>query len=224
MTFRCQPASSQSEDLGKKSTNIRDSRLASYYYAFLAQNILPFFEKASISPDQLTILGFVFAVLVPVGFLFHPWYGFAFILISGMADTLDGQLSRVQGNGSAYGAFLDSTLDRASDFFFLSGFWILFWGQPHFLLATALLASATFLTFLISYAKARAEGLGSSCQKGFMGRAARTIYLLLWALAICLFVGSRQPLLWGGLALYWVLTAATLAERLIHITHRLRGR
>jgi CDP-diacylglycerol---glycerol-3-phosphate 3-phosphatidyltransferase len=161
---------------------------------------------------------------VPAGFFFHPWYGFACMLLSGIADTLDGQLSRVRGNGSAFGAFLDSTLDRASDFLFLAGFWILFWGEPRLLLATSLLASGMFFTFLISYAKARAEGLGSSCQEGFMGRAARTIYLLLWALLIGLFPGGRQPLLWGGLALYGLLTMATLVERMIHIDRRLRAR
>lgn len=223
MTSHCQPASSRSEDLGKQGTSFRDSKLAGYYYAFLAKNIVPLLQKTAVSPNQLTILGFGFAVLVPAGFLFHPWYGFIFMLLSGMADTLDGQLSRAQGNGSAFGAFLDSTLDRASDFLYLSGFWILFWNGPRFLLATAILASATFFTFLISYAKARAEGLGGSCQRGFMGRAPRTIYLLLWALLISLFAQSRQPLLWGGLALYWLLTMATLVERLIHIKGRLRG-
>ena len=130
MTSRCQSASSRSEDLEKKTTSLRDTKLAGYYYTFLAENILPFLEKAAVSPNQLTILGFVFAVLVPAGFLFHPWYGFAFMLLSGMADTLDGQLSRVQGNGSIFGAFLDSTLDRASDFLFLAGFWILFLTAP----------------------------------------------------------------------------------------------
>jgi CDP-diacylglycerol--glycerol-3-phosphate 3-phosphatidyltransferase len=198
--------------------------VAGYYYAFLAGGILPFLQRAAVSPNQLTMLGFGLAVLVPAGFFHHPWYGFALMLFSGMADTLDGQLSRTQGNGSVFGAFLDSTLDRAADFLFLFGFWILFWGEAGFLLASSLFFSVMLFTLLISYAKARAEGLGSTCQAGFMGRAARTIYLLLWALLISLFAGFRQPLLWGGLALYWGLTLTTLAQRLIHISRRLRGR
>jgi CDP-diacylglycerol---glycerol-3-phosphate 3-phosphatidyltransferase len=202
---------------------LRDSRIAGYYYAFLNRSILPLLKRTSISPNQLTFLGFGLAALVPVGFYADPWYGFAFILLSGVTDSLDGLLSRVQGNGSVFGAFLDSTLDRASDLFFLAGFWILFWGEPHLLLITSLFYLAFFLTFLISYTKARIEGLGGSCRVGFMGRSARVIFQLLWALLLGLFVEVRMELLWGGLMLYLALTTGTVAQRLAYISRQLNS-
>jgi CDP-diacylglycerol---glycerol-3-phosphate 3-phosphatidyltransferase len=200
---------------------LRDSRTAGYYYAFLNKSILPLLQRTSISPNQLTILGFALAALVPAGFYADPWYGFALMLFSGVSDTLDGLLSRVKGNGSVFGAFLDSTLDRASDIFFLAGFWILFWGEPHLILATSLFFSAFFSTFLISYTKARGESLGSSCQVGFMGRSARIIFQLVWALLLSLFVEIRPALLWSGLVLYLVLTMGTVAQRLAYISRQL---
>jgi CDP-diacylglycerol---glycerol-3-phosphate 3-phosphatidyltransferase len=200
---------------------LRDSRIAGYYYAFLNKSILPLLQRTSISPNQLTLLGFGFAALVPAGFYVDPWYGFVLILFSGISDTLDGLLSRARGNGSVFGAFLDSTLDRASDLLFLAGFWILFWGELHLLLATTLFFSAFFFTFLISYTKARGEGLGTSCQIGLMGRAPRIIFQLFWALLLGLFVEIRAALLWSGLVLYLVLTMATVVQRLVYVSRQL---
>jgi CDP-diacylglycerol---glycerol-3-phosphate 3-phosphatidyltransferase len=202
---------------------LRDSRIAGYFYSFLNRSILPLLKRTSISPNQLTLIGFGLAALVPVGFYADPWFGFFFILFSGLTDTLDGLLSRALGNGSVFGAFLDSTLDRASDLFFLAGFWILFWGEPHLLLITSLFYLAFFLTFLISYIKARVEGLGSSCQIGFMGRSARVIFQLVWALLLALFVEIRMELLWSGLTLYLVLTMGTVVQRLTHINRQLKS-
>jgi CDP-diacylglycerol---glycerol-3-phosphate 3-phosphatidyltransferase len=216
-----QPASSPAETSEKKRGTLRDSKLAEYYLHFLGKSILPLLRQTSITPNQLTILGFGLAVLVPVGFYADPWYGFILILFSGISDSLDGLLSRIQGNGSLFGAFLDSTLDRASDLLFLVGFWVLFWDEPYFLVATSLLISGIFLTFMISYTKARLEGLGASCQVGFMGRATRIIYMLVWALLLSLLAESRPVLLWGGLGLYLVLTMGTVAQRLVHVNRKL---
>lgn len=223
MPFRFEPASSSAAASPKKKPmTLRDSKLGDSYYAFLNKHILPALEYASVSPNQLTISGLVFALLVPFGFYLNPGYGFALMLVSGIADTLDGALSRKQGNGSRYGAFLDSTTDRAADFSFLFGFWVLFWNEQRFLLATGLIFSGIFLTFLISYTKARAEGLNGSCRAGFMGRETRTIYLLIWAALLSLLEGARQILLWGGLLLFWGAVLATLIQRLAHISGELR--
>jgi CDP-diacylglycerol---glycerol-3-phosphate 3-phosphatidyltransferase len=201
---------------------LRDSRIAGHYYGLLHKGILPLLKRISISPNQLTFVGFGLAVLVPAGFYSHPGYGFALILFSGITDTMDGLLSRIQGNGSIYGAFLDSTLDRASDLLFLAGFWILFWNKPYFLLATSLVFAGFCSTFLISYTKARAESLGGSCIVGFMERPARIVFLLAWALMLSLFGETRQTLLWGGLIFYLLLTTATLIQRLAWIRRQLK--
>jgi CDP-diacylglycerol---glycerol-3-phosphate 3-phosphatidyltransferase len=222
MALRYQQTSS-AETLEKKRMTLRDSRAAEWYLAFLSKSVLPLLKHTAVSPNQITILGFGLALLVPVGFYLDPLYGFLFILFSGVTDSLDGLLSRVQGNGSIFGAFLDSTLDRASDLFFLAGFWVLFLDRPYLPLATALFFSSVLFTFLISYTKARSEGLGSFCRVGFMGRAARIIFLLVWALLLILFVETRLMLLWGGLVLYTGLTLGTVIQRLVHIGRRLHA-
>ncbi len=195
--------------------DLRNSLLARAYFALLDKSLLTWLKKSQISPNQLTLLGLFIAVLVPAGFLLHSWLGFFCLGLSAAADSLDGPLARHRGEQSLLGAFLDSTADRIADFFYLCGFWILFWLQTDKrFLASLLVFSAFLLTVLISYIKARIEGLGGSCNLGLMGRAPRTIYLICWAFLLALFTGQQELLLWSGLILLWLLLLFTVGQRL----------
>jgi CDP-diacylglycerol--glycerol-3-phosphate 3-phosphatidyltransferase len=137
-----------------------------------------------------------------------------------MADSLDGLLARFQNKSSKFGAFLDSCLDRVSDFFYLIGFWVLFRPLHQDALSTILVMIAFLLTVLISYVKARAEALGIECRVGVMERGARVIYLIAWAL-LSVALDCLPWVLWGGVILYIGLTAWTAAHRVIHIRNRM---
>jgi CDP-diacylglycerol---glycerol-3-phosphate 3-phosphatidyltransferase len=198
----------------------RTSRIACEYFRIMEKTLLPELNQR-FSPNQLTLMGAALSVFVPVGFYFHPGVGLFFMALSGMADSMDGLLAKLQGKTSRFGAFLDSSLDRVSDVFYLTGFWVLFWPLPGFRLASSLVMGALLATLLISYTRARCEGLGGKCDRGLMERGLRTVYLYAWALLIIAFPGRNGVVLWAGLTLYTLLTAFTAAQRILHIKSRL---
>ncbi len=195
---------------------LRKSFLAEPYYRWLDKRILPYVNRLTLSPNQFTLVGFLLAAAVPIGFLLNPVVGLLFMLISGIADTLDGLLARRRNAASVFGAFLDSTLDRISDFFYLFGFWILLWNANRFILASGLIFASSFATVMISYVKARSEALGGTCSIGLMERGWRTIYLIIWAFLICVLPPFVDMILWVGLAIYFVLTSITVLQRIIY--------
>jgi CDP-diacylglycerol--glycerol-3-phosphate 3-phosphatidyltransferase len=138
-------------------------------------------------------------------------------MLSALADAVDGILARSRHMETAWGAFLDSTLDRLSDQFYLAGFWILFWTRADVMAASAAIFSAALLSLLISYAKARAATLGVHCTAGLMDRGVRTLALIGWALLLGFFPAWRGTILWSGLLLYNLLVLLTFIQRLVEI-------
>ncbi|MFY9707986.1 MAG: CDP-alcohol phosphatidyltransferase family protein [Desulfobacterales bacterium] len=195
---------------------LRKSFLAEPYYRWLDKRILPYVNRLTLSPNQFTLVGVLLAAAVPIGFFLYPVVGLLFMLISGFVDTLDGILARRRNAASVFGAFLDSTLDRISDFFYIFGFWTLFWNSDRFILASGLIFASSLTTVMISYVKARSEALGGTCGIGWMERGWRTIYLIIWAFLICVLPPLADLILWAGLVLYFVLTSVTVLQRITH--------
>ena len=195
---------------------LRKSYLAEPYYRWLDKRILPYVNRLTLSPNQFTLVGVLLAAAVPIGFFLYPVVGLLFMLISGFVDTLDGLLARRRNAASVFGAFLDSTLDRISDFFYIFGFWTLFWNSDRFILASGLIFASSLTTVMISYVKARSEALGGTCGIGWMERGWRTIYLIIWAFLICVLPPLVDLILWTGLVLYLVLTSITVLQRITH--------
>lgn len=197
--------------------SLRTSPIAPYYYRLLENWLLPVLKRTHTNPNQITLAGLALAAAVPVGFYFHSAIGFVLMGLSGVADSLDGVVAKNQGSVSRFGAFLDSTSDRVSDFFYLFGFWILFWDSTWFRVASALIFASTLLTVMISYVKAKVEALGGDCNTGLMERGWRTVYLLFWALFICILPAARPIILWLGLFLFFALTFLTVLQRIWQI-------
>lgn len=196
---------------------LRNTVFADYFYRILERTHIPRIERSLLKPNQVTALGLVLAVFVPVGFYLHPFWGLVFMMFSGCADAMDGLMAKNQGTHSKFGAFLDSSFDRISDFLFLAGFWVLFWKTDRLIPGTALIFTSALFTFMISYMKARVEGLGGTCHAGFMERGMRTLYLVLWALFICILPPARTLVLWAGLILFCLLTLLTVIQRIVYI-------
>jgi phosphatidylinositol phosphate synthase len=167
--------------------------------------------RTPITPNAITITGTAGVTagalwLFPTGHLFAgTWVCTGFVL----ADMLDGALARVKGTSGAWGAFLDSTLDRVGDAAVFAGItiWLVRTGQ----LALAWVALFCLVAGgLVSYAKARAEGLGLSAD---VGVAERTERLLIVLVAIGL-TGLGVPFVLAiGLWALAVLTAVTFGQR-----------
>jgi len=203
--------------------SLRKSFLAVFFYRILEWSLLPHMERLAITANQLTTLGLVAAIIVPLGFYVHPLLGMVFIILSGVADATDGYVARTRGMATAYGAFLDSCFDRISDFFYLFGFWVLFWNKDGLITASFLVFLSCLFSVMVSYTKARAQSAGVNCEVGLMERGWRTIYLIVWALFIG--ISFRHPaaqiILWLGLILFCGLTFITVIQRLYHIRAQL---
>ena len=173
---------------------------------FLDAPLGPIAKRIPFSPNALTVIGFLITVIAAFVIPYNVRLGGVFILIGGAFDMLDGMVARAKGKTSKFGAFLDSVLDRYSDaFIFLSLSYYLAANGDH----TGSFVSLGVLVgaFLISYARARAEGLGESCHTGIMERPERIILLVFATITGCV-----MPVLWVML----VFTHVTAAQRIFH--------
>jgi CDP-diacylglycerol--glycerol-3-phosphate 3-phosphatidyltransferase len=136
--------------------------------------------RAGVSPDAITLLGTVGAVtgslvLLPQGAFVA---GAAVIALSVLTDLLDGTMARLRGTTSRFGAWLDSTCDRVADAAIFCGLVLWFAGEGDSLPLAALALFCLVSGSVVSYAKARAEGLGLRCDVGLAERAERLILVL----------------------------------------------
>jgi len=148
---------------------------------FLDKPLRPFIRRINISPNLLTITGFVITLLAAAAIPLNIRIGGVIIIIGGIFDALDGVVARINNRVSSFGAFLDSLLDRFSDaalFIAIAVFFYRYGNMTYALLSLVALAGAHG----VSYARARAEGLGYECKTGIMERAERIALLTLGCL------------------------------------------
>lgn len=131
--------------------------------------------RLKISANALTLGSLPASILVCYFFSRGArWWGGLFLVLIALLDTIDGEVARRTNKISKYGAFLDSVMDRIAEFFIYLGFFLYYtesWIQ--ILIFVALVAS-----LLVSYVRARAEGIGEECKIGFMERPIRMGTLL----------------------------------------------
>jgi CDP-diacylglycerol--glycerol-3-phosphate 3-phosphatidyltransferase len=172
--------------------------------------------RTPVTPNALTITGTVGVsagalALFPTGHLFAGTMVCTFFVL---ADMLDGTLARIKGTAGAFGAFLDSTLDRVADASVFAGLAAWFVLGGHSLLLAGVALFCLVVGVLVSYAKARAESLGLRCDVGI---AERTERLLIGLVAAGLSGLGVPYVLPAGL---WLLAAAstvTFIQRVVAV-------
>ena len=149
--------------------------------------------RLGFTPNAVTLTGFGLNVGVAVlfvvggeegnrGDLRYVGWGGALILFAGLFDMLDGQVARLGNMKSTYGALFDSVLDRYSELFTFLG--ICYYLVAHHYLLSSLFAFIALIgSMMVSYTRARAEGLGVECKGGLMQRPERVVLLGVSALA-----------------------------------------
>jgi CDP-diacylglycerol--glycerol-3-phosphate 3-phosphatidyltransferase len=135
--------------------------------------------RVGITANGITVVGAVGSWVA--SFLFFTngnfFVGTLVIALFLLSDLFDGTIARLSGsNGTRFGALLDSTLDRISDAVVIIA--LIFWSVENEQDWLVPLIASLLLGFLISYIKARAEGLGIPCEVGVAERAERLIVLL----------------------------------------------
>jgi CDP-diacylglycerol---glycerol-3-phosphate 3-phosphatidyltransferase len=159
---------------------LRESKLGNRYLKWVKKVPVPILSHLALKPNHLSVTGLFFSLLTIPAYCYSLWLGGIGVLVSGAIDTLDGGLARNDNQQTRSGAFLDSVLDRYSDFFSVFGIWLYFSINPpnNFqILISALLLLFLTGSFLVSYSRARGEGLGISVSMGYFGRAERVITL-----------------------------------------------
>jgi CDP-diacylglycerol--glycerol-3-phosphate 3-phosphatidyltransferase len=135
--------------------------------------------RTGITPTGLTVAGFVFNA--GVGWVLALGYlrlGGLLVLLAGVFDALDGALARLTDRATSFGAFLDSTLDRCSEAVLYLGLLYFYAGRGS-RLEVLLIYLAIVGSFLVSYTRARAEGLDIECKVGLFTRFERVVVLAL---------------------------------------------
>ena len=168
------------------------ANLARVWSARLIEPIARFLGSLGLSPNAVTILGFFLTVAV-AGVLATGRLLLAGLLLTVTLafDAVDGTLARISGQTTRFGAFLDSTLDRWAEVaMFVAIVWL--YVDTDNDLGVILAVLALSMSLLVSYTRARAEGIGLECKEGILTRFERMVILivglvvgqLIWALAI----------------------------------------
>jgi len=196
--------------------------------------------RLGVGPNALTTIGCAFSVGAGIAFFEGAFrLGAALLLVSGICDMLDGQVARSQSKVSRFGAFLDSTLDRFAEAFVLigiAGFYLVNLVdlvhdparvmsevsrglEPRTWAVLSLTAMMALVgSFMVSYTRARAEGLGLDGKVGWFERPER---LLLVMFAGAFGVGPVMP---GALLVLTVFSFGTAAQRVAHVWKQTRSR
>jgi CDP-diacylglycerol---glycerol-3-phosphate 3-phosphatidyltransferase len=171
-----------------------------------------------LTPNTITVIGLGITILASTLVAFD-WLllGAAILTAGSLLDAVDGALARAQGGGTAFGGFLDSTLDRAGESILFIGVaaWLLQTHPDPILPVIALMVALTG-SFLVSYAHARAQGIGLGASVGLAPRTERLVLMIAGvALAgLGLTVGLIAIIL-----MLAVLTVVTVFQRIRHVWH-----
>jgi CDP-diacylglycerol--glycerol-3-phosphate 3-phosphatidyltransferase len=197
----------------------RDSVLPPWVKAGARAALVPVVRLAQalhLSPNAITVLGLLITLgasaLVAGGWLV---LGAAILTAGSLLDAVDGALARAQGGGTPFGGFLDSTLDRAGEAILYAGIatWFLV-SLPDPRWPVLLTIVALGASFLVSYAHARAEGIGLAADIGLAPRTERLVITIAGVALAGLGFGIG---LYAALAVVAALSLATVVQRIRHV-------
>jgi phosphatidylglycerophosphate synthase len=176
--------------------------------------IVAILSRSRITPNILTLtnlaLNIVAASVIATG---HFLLGGVLILAAGVFDLLDGALARATERTTKFGAVLDSTVDRVSEAATLCGLLVWYVPQEGATPEVVLILAVLIGSFLVSYIRARAEGLGWQCQIGLFTRAERVIVLAIGLLVNRIFVHG----VFVALCVLAVFVFVTVVQRLVYL-------
>ncbi len=175
---------------------------------WISKLLMPILSKCRIKPNTLTWLGLAINIIAATVIATnHLLAGGLLVLLAGLLDILDGALARSTKQSTRFGALLDSTFDRLSEAVLLLGILALYLESGNTIAITVIFL-ALIASFLTSYVRARAEGLGLECHVGLFTRTERVIILALGLL-------FNQILI--ALLILVVLALVTVGQRLIYL-------
>ena len=190
--------------------------------------------RFNVHPNSLTLAGLILSMAAGLVYSTGSFFWGAWVVVlAGSCDVLDGWLARKTGKHSPFGAFFDSTLDRFGELFIFLG---LAWhfsggpglfqspmerpGQAQSLWAIVCIILAIAGSFMVSYTRARAEGLGVTCNIGWMQRPERMTLLIIGSLLASI-PGIGHVLMKLTLLMLAVLSNVTAVQRMFFVKRKL---
>ncbi|MGC2421055.1 MAG: CDP-alcohol phosphatidyltransferase family protein [Candidatus Acidiferrales bacterium] len=182
--------------------------------SWLLRRVVSVLAATGVTPNMFTFFALAVnswaAALFALG-RFHQAAGV--LLFAAFLDMADGQVARRVGRVTAFGAFLDSTLDRYSDLALYMGLVVYYTlaGRGFYMMLAAVAMASSFM---VSYSRARAESLIPSCKVGFMERPERLVLLLIGG-----FFNRMAPVLW----VIATISTITVVHRVVYTWQELRA-
>jgi len=189
----------------------------------ISKTLVPILAKIRLKPDTVTWFALALNIVASVTIATkHLLVSGLLVLLAGLFDILDGALARSTEQTSRFGALLDSTFDRLSEAVLFLGLLVLYIVSfspripvlapgTEFIIAIVLIFLAMVGSFLTSYVRARAEGIGVECKVGLFTRTERVIILALGLLVNYVLI---------ALLIIVVLSFVTVGQRLVHARRR----
>ena len=175
--------------------------------------IVRVFVACHINPNALTVFGFLLNLVAAYLFAYgyFRWAG-GTIILAGLFDMLDGRVARLSNRVTPFGGFFDSVLDRYSDLCLMIGL-LVFYGRINRFWYVTLVALVMIGSVMVSYTRARAENLISTCKVGFLERPERMVLIIIGAM-----FDRMAPVLW----VIAVLSTTTVIHRMVYTWQEIR--
>ena len=181
---------------------------------WLLRHVVSGLAATGLTPNMFTFLGLAVNMWAAACFAMGKFHqAAAMLFLAGFLDMADGQVARRKNRVTAFGAFLDSTLDRYSDIALYLGmvvYYTLAGRSFYMMLAAVAMASS----FMVSYSRARAESLIPSCKVGFMERPERLVLLIMGGT-----FNRMAPVLW----VIATISSITVVHRVVYTWQELRA-
>lgn len=211
-----QPISTHTEDLDLPPRLLRQ-RIADGVRAGVAP-VIRLLVRLGVGPNTLTLIGFAGAIATCVLIVQRYWLAAGFVFaIASIMDMFDGSVARLSGKVSEFGAFLDSTLDRTAEGLVLGAIGVTLARDGSWWAVGACFLALT-ASFLVSYTRARAEGLGLDSNRG--GLMSRPERIVLTAAGI--FFAPIDHVTEVVIYALAALTVLTVAQRVVYVWRALR--
>lgn len=193
------------------------NRFARAFFGRLFTPVARLLLRLGISPDVVTLVGTLGVAAGALGFYpRHEFFWGTFIItLFVFSDTVDGLMARMSERSSSWGAYLDSTLDRVGDAAIFGGLVLWYAGRGDNIAMASLALACLILGSVVSYAKARAEGLGMTANVGIAERADRLVAVLVTTGLVGL--GLPEVVLVVVLALLALASLVTVVQRMLTV-------
>ncbi len=197
-----------------RSTRLTLTDLMRAWFKFVLDPIGGFLNRLGLMPNTVTLIGLagtlVASILLARG---NFLVGGILVFAMGPIDALDGTMARLRGEATEFGAFVDSVTDRYAELLIFGGLLVYFLGQGDILAATLVFAAAAG-SVLVSYVKARAEGLHFEAKLGLLTRMERYLVIV-----PSLILGYPKVGLW----IIAILANLTALQRILHVRRQARS-